>query len=192
MSKLTETLKQKAFASLDKGSKRLCADENEIQELCESFAKVSVGEYTLLVEKNSAAYEMLLACQESIEEIEEACDYEGHSCTIIELARLGSYGPSFSAIQKAKTLAVFVHLEQPTQMKSQLFKINNNLIIDVCLAHEEAEINNFENLKYSLDVNQKAIQKFHNTFLTLKKEIEYSEVQIIVDRALTYIESKGF
>ena len=32
MSKLTETLKQKAFASLDKGSKSLCADKNEIQE----------------------------------------------------------------------------------------------------------------------------------------------------------------
>jgi len=184
MSDLTQNLSKQAFLSGDNRSRKITVDKNEIRQLCASFFKIAEGEYTELHNQVNLAHELLRATGESFDEIQEACDYEGLAQDIIVKNIISTYGPCATIFERVK------NLELLTNYDTTPFKVNNNLIIDVCLAYEEAESKDFTNLKYTLKRYQDDIQNHYDTFLKIKAEVEYSEVQVIVDSIIKYIESK--
>lgn len=165
-----EKIKKKAFHFLDHTKRGRCISltENEVNLLLENienakntqFQKVSVlikennkiiaGIYGVIDEiADSAGIRMLLRIDENMENlvfnsktlspfIMDFYDYENRLKEVIDKRRIQLGG-------NAKT-----------------YNVDANEIIDLCLDIQNAELNNLSNLKYTIEVSQKEVDKIKN------------------------------
>lgn len=186
MSELTARLIKTAFQEIDLNRKKVSVDRTEIRQLCASYLQLYKGDFLALHNQINEAYVILLCNQETFESIQEAWDWEGDAVAIIENNHIGSYAEIESMLETVKKL------DAVAANQSQTFKVDVNLIIDICLSHDEAESNNLENLKHSVLAHEKSIQNHKKTFMEIKNIVdEFSESRNFVDNALEFLQSKN-